>query len=415
MTGVQTCALPISAFVQNEWNWRNVDLYYAARMTYTSFQREGLMANGRAEYFQDLYAGIYKSSVFNSYGKGKETYFLTPSFKLGATYKIDGRNRITVNALAEERAPLANNSYVSIRVMDRQIPNLKVEKILSYDVNYEFNYRRIRGRISAFQTNFKDCSENNGYYDDTYQTFINQTLTGIEKRYRGIEAAATLKLTSMFSLTAAGSYGEYQYTSNAISILSSENGSLEQEVGAANINTLNERVYIKGLYTNQGPQLAASLALNFTGPKMWFAEIKGSYFDNSYIDFNPNRYTKTAFERYNTSIKSIATNSNYTNAEKQRLMNGVSALSDQEKFDPGFMVDVSFGKILYFNNRAQSLNINVSANNILNNTEMKTGGYQQARLPLKDGNIDVNGLGKFPNKYYYAQGFNFFINLGYRF
>ena len=62
-------------------------------------------------------------------------------------------------------------------------------------------------------------------------------------------------------------------------------------------------------------------------------------------------------------------------------MNGVSALSDQEKFDPGFMVDVSFGKILYFNNRAQSLNINVSANNILNNTEMKTGGYQ----PVKNG------------------------------
>ena len=49
---------------------------------------------------------------------------------------------------------------------------------------------------------------------------------------------------------------------------------------------------------------------------------------------------------------------------------------------------------------------------------MKTGGYQQARIPVTTDSakpIDINALGKFPNKYYYAQGFNFFINLGYRF
>ena len=79
------------------------------------------------------------------------------------------------------------------------------------------------------------------------------------------------------------------------------------------------------------------------------------------------------------------------------------------------MIDVSVGKVIYFNNRAQSMNINLNANNILNNTSMKTGGYQQARLPLSDGSLDVTGLGKFPNKYYYAQGFNFFLNVGYRF
>ena len=171
-----------SAFVQNEWNWKHLDLYYAARLTYTSFQREGLMDNGRSAFFKDIFRGVYKSSVFNSYGKGKETYFLTPSLKAGETYKFDGRNRISANVIAEQRAPLANNSYVSQRIMDRQITNLKAEKILSYDVTYEFSYRRVKGRITAFQTDFKDCSETNGYYDDTHQTFINETLTGIQQR-----------------------------------------------------------------------------------------------------------------------------------------------------------------------------------------------------------------------------------------
>ena len=404
-----------SVYAQNEWDWKHFGLFYAAKATYYSFQREGLMNNGRSQFFQELFTNM-KPSTFQSYGKGKETYFLTPSFKLGLNYKFDGRNKITANVLAESRAPLANNSYVSQRIMDRQISNLKAEQILSYDVNYEFNYRRIRGRISAFQTNFKDCSETNGYYDDTYQTFINQTLTGIEKRYRGVEAAARIRLTSMFSLTAAGTYGEYMYTSNAISIISSENGSLEHEVGAENINSLADVVRTKGLYTNNGPQLAASLALNFSGPKSWFAEIKGSYYDRNYLDFNPNRITDTAYDKYNAVLQKIAKGTVSSDIPASVLVNQVVALQQQEKLPSGILVDASVGKILYFNNRAQSLNINLTANNILNNTKMITGGYQQARIPLNSSkDIDVNGLGKFPNTYYYAQGFNFFVNLGYRF
>ena len=83
-----------SVFIQNEWNFRQLDFYYAAKATYTSFQREGLMDNGRSSYFQSMFAGIYKPSVFKSYGKGKETYFITPSFKGGLAYKKIGRAHV---------------------------------------------------------------------------------------------------------------------------------------------------------------------------------------------------------------------------------------------------------------------------------------------------------------------------------
>ena len=405
-----------SIFAQNEWNWRNLDLYYAAKATYYSFQREGLMDNGRSLFFRELFDNM-RPSTFRSYGKGKETYFITPSFKAGLAYKFDGRNRISANVLAESRAPLANNSYVSQRIMDRQISNLKAEQILSYDVSYEFKYRRVRGRLTAFQTNFKDCAETNGYYDDTYQTFINQTLSGIEKRYRGVEAAATVRLTSMFSLTAAGSYGEYMYTSNAISIISSENGSLEQEVGAENISSLVDVARTKGLYTNNGPQLVSSLALNFNGPKMWFAEIKASYFDRSYLDFSPSRITDSAYEKYKNAISQVTSGNYNSDIPASVILDNIVALQQQEKLPNGVLVDVSFGKVIYLKNRTQSLNINVNANNVLNNTKMITGGYQQGRIPVNsdDKSLDINNLGKYPNKYYYAQGFNFFVNVGYKF
>ena len=65
-------------------------------MSYTSFQREGLMRNGRAEVIGA-----------QSKGFGKQLYFVDPSIKAGIVYKIDGHNRLSFNALAESRAPLA--------------------------------------------------------------------------------------------------------------------------------------------------------------------------------------------------------------------------------------------------------------------------------------------------------------------
>ena len=123
-----------------------------------------------------------------------------------------------------------------------------------------------------------------------------------------------------------------------------------------------------------------------------------------------------ANEKDNTLLPHIAKGTVSIDIPDSVLVSQVVELQKQENLPSGILVDASVGKILYFNNRAQSLNINLTATNILNNTKMITGGYQQARIPLNSSkDIDVNGLGKFPNKYYYAQGFNFFVNLGYRF
>ncbi len=69
--------------------------------------------------------------------------------------------------------------------------------------------------------------------------------------------------------------------------------------------------------------------------------------------------------------------------------------------------------------RRYSININLNLNNILNNTKIMTGGYQQGRQTYnaKTGEFDFGTFqsGKYPNKYYYAQGFKLFLNLGFRF
>jgi hypothetical protein len=87
-----------------------------------------------------------------------------------------------------------------------------------------------------------------------------------------------------------------------------------------------------------------------------------------------------------------------------------------------FLVDVSVGKLIYLKDR-QSISINLTVNNLLNNTHFKTGGYQQARLPRqtrqgvddRHNSVISPNAWKFPSKYYYAWGTNFYLNFQYKF
>ena len=87
-----------------------------------------------------------------------------------------------------------------------------------------------------------------------------------------------------------------------------------------------------------------------------------------------------------------------------------------------FIIDASVGKLIYLPKR-QSLSINLSVTNLTNNTHFKTGGYQQARLPravlqgeknYRNSVITANAW-KYPSKYYYAWGVNFFLTVTYKF
>ena len=94
----------------------------------------------------------------------------------------------------------------------------------------------------------------------------------------------------------------------------------------------------------------------------------------------------------------------------------------QEKFDGGFMIDASIGKFIRFRH-SKSLSINLSINNITNNPDLRTGGYEQNRDDYyysESNGVYTKGEGKAyrfskNSKYYYANSFNAFLNLGFKF
>ena len=487
----------MKAWFQNEWSFNEVDLFYALALNYSSMQRSTNMYNGRAWYLTTIaqrqdalhntdhywkYLGK-KSLEDMANGKnvtpgstlvGEAHHFFDPAFKLGVIYKINGRNKLKLNALAETRAPYARDAYISQRVHDRVLENIYIhdhaknlsqfyrasEKVVSADLTYEFNYPIVRGRVTGFFTQSWNGSELNGYYDDEARTFVNQAMAGIDKRYMGIEAAAAVKLGTYFTLTGVASVGDYRYTSDAIAVQSAENGmpmTQDQSTKELVFETT-DKVLLKGVRLSTGPQVNASLKLSFFHPKMWFADVTVSYHDWNYLSVAPSRrmqglYTGTRTDgtavngwfgddntnaiqtKDNQSLRvSVDENGNAVYENAVLDANGVPVLkypfnimTMQESLAATnplnrFLIDASVGKLLYLPNR-QSLSINLSVTNITNNTHFKTGGYQQARLPrsVRQGEKDdqnsviTANAWKYPSKYYYAWGVNFFLSVTYKF
>lgn len=357
-----------NAWIVNEYKSQHWDFNYGMKLTYTSFQRDGKMKNGR-----------YPDS---SYGKGVRHSFTDVALKAGLTYKINGRHYLSVNASYGTEAPLPYYSYVSPRVSDKTV-ELKSGRIMSADINYVFSTPHVFGRITAFQTNFYDQMERASYYHDQQNTFINHVLTGVNRVHRGLEAGITYKLDDQWSFDLAGSMGEYYYSNNPMGVMNSENGK---------IDNLQETVYMKDLYVGGVPQFAGTFGVRYF-IKYWFLGANINGFGRNYIDAAPLRRIASVYETINPY--------------DEKDWYAYTHLTDQEKFDPGFTIDLSVGKLLYLKN-GTSMNFNLSVNNILNNKDIRTGGYEQGR-------VNLSYPDRYASKYYYMQGINCFANFSYRF
>ena len=368
--------LTTKAELWHQWllNLAKWEMFASVKGDYFQFQRDGKMRNGRAPE--------------NSYGKGETHRFLTYGAKGGITFKLDGRNSFTGHAFYGTEAPRPYDAYISSRTKDDVI-ELKVEKIFSADLGYAMNYRNFKAIVTAFFTDQRDNTERTAFYDDVRSTFMNYALTGVHKQYKGVEVGLSYKLSPSLTVSGAANIARYQYKNNPFGTRSYENGS---EADVTN------QVYLKNYYVAGTPQECYSLAFNWSGPHQWFFELNGAWMNRSYVSMSPIRHEmqKEFF---------------YLAETEEDIMALVRDFSVQDKLNEALVINASIGHVIYIN-RTASFNINLNLNNILDNRNIQTGGYQQGRT---DTNDYTNTSTKFPNKYYYAQGFKVFLNLGLRF
>ncbi len=361
-----------NVWLQNTHRYNKWDINYGFKIGFTEFYRTGHMRNGLAP--------------DNSYGEGAHHSFIDQSAKLGIAYKISGRHILSGNVSYTTQPPLPYNAYLSPRVKDTPIPNMENENIFAADLSYNISTPILRGRITAFQTNFYDQARMYNMYSDADGTFVNYALTGINKIHRGFELGMEVKVNSNLSFTAIGTLSEYYYSNRPTGTLSAENGSISDR---------SETVYLKNFYVSGTPQTAGALGAHYFY-NYWFFDLTLSGFNRTYIDPSPIKRTESA-------ISKITANSN------EELEKKIEIATNQEKFAGGTTLDFSIGKMFRIQ-RKYTLNVNLQFCNILNNEDLKSGGYEYNRIDLDDASSN-----KFPSYYYYAQGFNCFLNAGFRF
>jgi hypothetical protein len=345
-----------------------VDAYLAADISYSRFYRNGLYRNGK---FPD-----------SSFGKSETNRFVNFGVKGGLTYKINGRNYMYVNGLYMTRAPFARNVYISPRTRDQVVDNLSSELVYGGELGYEIKAPRLTAKINAYYTDSNDGTSIRSFYHDDEASFVNYILTGIDQVHMGLELSALYKITSALSVKGVAAIGEYFYDSRPVATISQDN----------NAEVLTDRlIYMKNFRIDGTPQKAYSVALSYNSPNYWFVNLSFNYFDDIYLDFNPERRTLEAVD----------------GLDRENNPELWYSIIDQEKLPSDFVLNFFGGKSWKIDDYYLYLNLGV--NNILNNTNFRTGGYEQLRFDFEDR--DVNA---FPSRYFYAFGLNYFLNISFR-
>lgn len=363
-----------SAWVQSVFKFRKIDFFVAAEHSYTTFWRVG-----------NVRSGLFPN---NSYGKSSVNNFYNYSAKGGITYKINGRNYIYANGSYQTKAPFFENAYIAPRTRDFEQADLKSERIESVEGGYIMNSPKLKFRATGYYTQFKNQLNVLTFYNDQYQNFVNYALSNIGKYHTGVELGAEAKVYKGLSVNAAAAIGRYYYNTRQTAVVTVDNSA---EILASDV------VYSRN-FRVPTPQEAYTLGLDYRSPKYWFVNVNVNYFRKMWLDFNPLRRTYTAVEGLDP---------------KSQLYQDII---DQKQLDDQFTVDMFAGYSWRMHNRFKSVSnstylvFNMGINNLLNNTNVVSGGFEQLRFDFTDRNVD-----KFAPKQFYAYGLNFFASIGLRF
>jgi len=211
-------------------------------------------------------------------------------------------------------------------------------------------------------------------------------MTGVDKQHLGTEIALeTSAIAPGVTVRGVVALGQYIYTSRPKAKIVLDN--------SAELLVQDRTIYAENFYVGGRPQSAYNLGLIYRSKKFWSIYLDVSYYDDLYIDFNPNRRTEEAisYDRFGS--------------DKVEEGSGLwENIIGQEKVDGALMVDLSITKSFKFGNTF--LYISGRVNNMLNNRDFITGGFEQLRFDFEDKNVD-----RFPSRYYYAYGLTYFLNL----
>jgi hypothetical protein len=356
----------VETWGQAEYSWKKFDLYGGFSLSNTSMWRTGNVRNGK-----------FPAS---SGGESERLNFLNYGIKAGLVYKLTGRHYFSFNSALMTRAPECRNVFISPRTRNDIVRGIGSEQISTVDVNYFLRFSNLKIRLTGYYSTIDNQVWTRRFFHDDYRNNINYIITGMNEVHQGVEFGAEYKLGTSAVITAAFGHGQFFWSNRPKAYITLDN--------SAEILAEDKVVYMKNYNLGNMPQTAGSLGFKWNGKKYWFAGCNASYIGNMFVEANPDRRTESAV-------------SNYVNSDPQW-----NQILDQQKLRANLLLDFYGGKS--FRLKKGTINWNINISNALNNTGIATVAIEQLRY-------DVATITKWPPKYSYLMGFNYFTMVSYTF
>lgn len=377
-----------NVFGQVVANYAHWDYFAALALTHTSMWREGL----------------YKKGIFpdNSYGDSDKLNFIDYAAKAGVTYKLDGKNYFSFNAGFMTLAPSFRNTFISPRTRHtsvddviksnnskadiRKLDEFSSEKVLNTELRYNYLTSKFKAKVNLYYNKYMDGVETRSFYHDGNKTFVNSILFNVDKTHMGAEIALEAEVIPSLTAFAVACVGKYTYDNRPDFIIVKDNVDEVQQP---------KSIFMKNYRVTGAPQSAYTAGLKYrTSNYMWLG-INANYFADNYLNMNYDRRDADLIDAY-----------------KLKPDVDASVIYDQEKLDNAFTLDLNIGKSWRIDYK-YFINLNISVNNVLDNKDFITGGYEQSRWRNDESTTDA--VLSFKPKYYYSYGRNYFVNLSFRF
>ena len=367
------------------------DYYLATNLSYTNMWRSGNYLNG-----------IYQN---NSLGDSEKLEFYNVSARTGLTYKINGRNFIRANAAFLSNAPTLDAAFPNARYANTVTPELTNETIYAGDLSYVFRASNLKAKATGYYSKFKNQVDISRYFAEGEITiggetidagFLTEVLQGAEREHLGVEAAIEYNVTTTLTAKVAAAYGQYVFSNNPNVFFINDDTGQFFEIGEATL---------KDYKVPGTPQQAYSFGLEYRSPKYWWLGATANYLANNYIDIVSLKRSEFFVVNPVTQVPYLG----YTDELARELLK-------QEQFSNEFMLNLNAGKTWRVG--AYYIGASVSVNNLLNNKNYKTGGFEQARTSNFASAFEDNVTRtqpQFGNRYWYDNGTTYFANLFVRF
>lgn len=357
-----------TAWATYSGNYRWIHGFVSGRVSGTQMQRDGKMRNGLAK--------------DNSYGKSGVAHFLDGGGKAGVNLALGHMSTLSIGAGYEWRTPTVSTAFASPEINNDFVGNLKNEEVLSTELGYQLRTSWLTANVTGYYSQVKNATEWQCFFFDApsssglQSSFSYVSMTDIKKAYYGVEYGLNFKVSTAFNVKVIGTVSEAKYDNDpTVTYMMSNTGDYSSP----------QTCYMKGIHENGTPLMAQSLGLSYHQGG-WYIDLNGNYYDRIFL-------SPSIYRRYEE--------------------NGGDKRPAQAEGNGGFMLDASIGRSIYL--KRGSLSINLMVSNLLNNTRLCTGGYEQSRSNLTSS--DKLRSYSFTNnpKKYYAYGINGMLNITYKF